>query len=175
MGLLSVPINIPKWLEENGHLLQPPVNNYLFYNEHMTVMVVGGPNARNDYHINETPEWFYMYKGKMCLKVVDDGEFKDIYIDEGEMFLLPPNTPHNPVRFANTVGIVIELPRPETSIDRLRWYCPDCKSIVHEASFHCTNLGTQIKEAINKFSESEELRKCSKCGAIATVAPPAAE
>ncbi|KAI5802697.1 3-hydroxyanthranilic acid dioxygenase-domain-containing protein [Pyronema domesticum] len=170
---LSKPLNIPAWLEKNSHLLQPPINNYCVYDEHMTVMVVGGPNARNDYHINETPEWFYQYKGSMLLKVVDGEDFKDIWINEGDMFLLPPNTPHNPVRFADTVGIVIEQPRPESSLDKLRWYCTGCKKIVHEAAFHCTDLGTQIKDAVNSFKESEELRRCKHCGELATAAPPA--
>ncbi|PWW78856.1 3-hydroxyanthranilic acid dioxygenase [Tuber magnatum] len=140
----------------------------------MTVMIVGGPNARNDYHINETPEWFYQFKGDMLLRVVEDnGEFRDIHIGEGDMFLLPPNVPHNPVRFADTVGIVIEQKRPPQSLDRLRWYCPDCKSVVYEAAFRCTDLGVQIKEAVDGFKESEELRRCAQCGGMATAAPPA--
>ncbi|TGO18145.1 hypothetical protein BTUL_0012g00900 [Botrytis tulipae] len=170
--MLTSPLNLPKWLEENSHLLKPPINNYCVYNKDVTVMIVGGPNARTDYHINETAEWFYQYKGAMMLKVVDEGEFRDIIIGEGEMFLLPPNTPHNPVRFANTVGIVLEQPRPEGSLDRLRWYCTNCREVVEEASFHCTDLGTQIKEAVNSFKDSEDRRKCKKCGTVAESAPP---
>ncbi|OIW35116.1 3-hydroxyanthranilate 3,4-dioxygenase [Coniochaeta ligniaria NRRL 30616] len=169
--MLSVPVNLPKWLEENSHLLKPPVNNYCVYNEGFTVMIVGGPNARTDYHINETPEWFYQYKGAMMLKVVDDGKFRDIIIREGDMFLLPPNTPHNPVRFADTVGVVLEQRRPENSIDRMRWYCQNCGEIVHEAAFHCTDLGTQIKDAVNAFKADEDARKCKKCGELAEAAP----
>ena len=136
-------------------------------------MVVGGPNARTDYHINETPEFFYQYKGRMLLKTVEPttGDFRDIYIGEGEMFLLPPNTPHNPVRFENTVGVVLEMPRPESSIDRLRWYCQNCGSKVHEASFHCTDLGTQIKSAVQGFEKDTIARKCANCGTVCDVRP----
>jgi len=180
--MLSSPLNIPKWLEENAHLLKPPVNNYCVYNEDVTVMIVGGPNARTDYHINETAEWFYQYKGSMILKVVDESipettpnsRFKDIIIEEGSMFLLPPLTPHNPVRFASTIGIVIEQIRPPTSLDRLRWYCPNtsCRQIVKEASFHCTDLGTQIKTAVEEFRVvGEEGRRCGVCGEVADVVP----
>lgn len=137
----------------------------------MDFQIVGGPNARSDYHINETAEWFYQYRGSMLLKVVDDGNFRDIPIQEGEMFLLPPNTPHNPVRFADTVGIVLEQPRPAESKDRLRWYCQNCGDIVNEEAFHCTDLGTQIKEAVNTFKASDEKRKCKKCGELADLVP----
>lgn len=152
-------------------MLQPPINNYCVYNDDVTVMIVGGPNERTDYHINETAEWFYQYKGGMLLKVVDDGQFRDIHINEGEMFLLPPNTPHNPVRFADTVGIVLEQKRPEESLDRLRWYCQECGHKVHEAAFHCTDLGTQIKDAVNKFKADKEARTCKNCGALCDTAP----
>jgi len=111
----------------------------------------------------------------MLLKVVDDGVFRDILIPEGSMFLLPPNTPHNPVRFAHTVGIVLEQQRPADSVDRLRWYCANCKSVVEEAAFHCTDLGTQIKEAVNGFRDSEERRTCKKCGTLAKAAPAEGE
>ena len=116
----------------------------------------------------------------MLLKVVDyseswDPKFRDIVITEGSMFLLPAHTPHNPVRFANTVGIVLEQKRPIESLDRLRWYCASCKEIVDEASFHCTDLGTQIKEAVNAFRDSEERKKCPNCGTIAKAAPDAGE
>lgn len=134
-------------------------------------MIVGGPNARTDYHINSTPEFFYQYKGRMLLKTIQDNEFKDVYINEGELFLLPANVPHNPVRFEDTVGVVIEQPRPEESLDRLRWYCHSCGSQVHEASFHATDLGTQIKTAVNEFKADEKARTCKKCGEVCDTAP----
>ncbi|KAF1996240.1 3-hydroxyanthranilate 3,4-dioxygenase [Amniculicola lignicola CBS 123094] len=172
---ISSPLNIPKWVKENSHLLQPPVNNYCVTHTPLTIMIVGGPNARTDYHINETPEWFYQYRGSMLLKIVDNSTFRDIHIHEGDMFLLPANTPHNPVRFKDTVGIVIEQPRPEGSLDRLRWYCQECGDQVHEASFVCTDLGTQIKEAVNAFKADTEARTCKGCGTLCDTAPKAVE
>lgn len=107
----------------------------------------------------------------MLLRVVDEGFFRDLPIREGEMFLLPPNTPHNPIRFADTVGIVIEQPRPAESKDRLRWYCQNDGTLVYEAAFHCTDLGTQIKEAVNDFITDDQKRVCSKCGELAVTIP----
>ena len=87
---IRAPFNFPKWLEENKAKLQPPVNNFCLYDGgDFTMMVVGGPNERNDYHVNETEEWFYQHKGGMLLRFVEDDEFKEFRIEEGDMFLLP--------------------------------------------------------------------------------------
>ncbi|TRM56655.1 3-hydroxyanthranilic acid dioxygenase [Schizophyllum amplum] len=168
---LPPPINFPAWLAAHGDRLQPPVNNFCLYRGgDFVVMVVGGPNERNDYHVNETEEWFYQHKGGMLLRVVDDGKFRDIRIEEGEMFLLPANTPHNPVRFADTVGLVLERERPEAAIDRLRWYCQKTAhpepTIVHEECLHVTNLGTQLAPIIKRWQTEEGLRVCKACGEV---------
>lgn len=164
--LLGAPINIQKWIAENGDRLKPPVNNYCLQTGGFTVMIVGGPNERTDYHINQTPEWFYQFKGEMLLKVVNDGKFQDIPIKEGESFLLPANTPHSPVRFANTVGVVLEQDRPESMLDKMRWYCKSCGEVCHEEAFHCHDLGTQVKSAIEKFDADLDLRTCKHCGTV---------
>jgi hypothetical protein len=44
-----------QWIEENKSKLQPPVGAELIFQEaQYSIMVVGGPNRRSDYHINET-------------------------------------------------------------------------------------------------------------------------
>ncbi|KAJ3014731.1 UNVERIFIED_CONTAM: 3-hydroxyanthranilic acid dioxygenase [Siphonaria sp. JEL0065] len=111
-------------------------------------------------------EYFYQHKGDMLLKIVENGEFKDVPIKEGEMLLLPANIPHNPVRFADTIGIVIEMKRPLDSLDSLRWYCQGCSKVLYEESFYCTDLGTQLKPVIEKFAASEEIRTCKHCKTV---------
>ncbi|BCS21317.1 3-hydroxyanthranilate 3,4-dioxygenase [Aspergillus puulaauensis] len=175
--MLTPALNIPKWLEANSHLLQPPVNNYCIYHPSSpstsgyTVMIVGGPNARTDYHINSTPEFFYQYRGSMLLKAVDMSVsppvFQDIPIHEGSVFLLPANTPHCPVRFRDTVGVVMEQPRAEGAEDAMRWYCRGCGEVVWEKRFVCTDLGTQVKEVVMEFAGDEVKKTCKACGLVA--------
>lgn len=118
------PFNLNEWIRDNKHLLQPPVGNKLLYGENcqFKVMIVGGPNTRTDYHVEEGEEWFYMIEGSMVLKIVDNGIFKDIVIHQGESYLLPPNIPHSPQRPANTIGLVIEREREPNWTDALQWY-----------------------------------------------------
>jgi len=166
------PFNFLKWIEEHKHLLQPPVGAQLVFEEsQFIIMVVGGPNRRSDYHVNQTEEFFYQIKGDMILKTVTNGKFEDIAISEGDIFLLPPNTPHSPQRFENTVGLVIEQKRKEHDIDTLRWYCDKCQSpedVVYQESFHLEtlNLGKALSPIIEKFYASDELRTCKKCGYV---------
>lgn len=163
----TTPINIDKWLKENEGLLKPPVNNYCLHKGGFTVMIVGGPNERTDYHINPTPEWFYQKKGSMLLKVVEETDaepkFIDIIINEGDSYLLPGNVPHSPVRFADTVGIVVEQDRPGGENDKIRWYCSHCRQVVHESELQMLDLGTQVKEAILDFENDVEKRTCFHC------------
>src|SRR5262245_63849913 len=105
---VTAPFNLTRWIEENRHLLQPPVGNRMIHSGGFMVMVVGGPNQRTDYHVNPTEELFFQVEGDIVLKVIEDGRPRDIPIRQGEMFVLPANVPHSPRRPAGTVGLVIE-------------------------------------------------------------------
>ncbi|MDX1942161.1 MAG: 3-hydroxyanthranilate 3,4-dioxygenase [Saprospiraceae bacterium] len=166
---LIKPFNIKNWIEENRHLLKPPVGNQQIYkgNDDYIVMVVGGPNGRKDYHWEDGEELFYQLEGDISVKIINEnGEPETISIREGEMFLLPPRIPHSPQRPANTVGIVIERYRKPGEIDKLIWFCENCNHQLHEASFALKDIGTQIKEAIQEFMASEDLRTCKNCGTV---------
>ena len=164
------PLNLRQWIQEHRDLLRPPVGNKLVWEDtEFTIMIVGGPNTRKDYHIDPGEEFFYQIEGDMVLKIIEEGKARDIPIREGEIFLLPPNVPHSPQRFSDTVGLVVERKRGEHEIDHLRWYCEACGEILHDEAFHCTNLGTQLKPVIERFHADQSLRTCGSCGAVMAV------
>ncbi len=157
--------NFKKWIEENRHLLKPPVGNKCIWPERdFIVMAVGGPNERTDFHVNTGEEFFYQIEGDMILKIIDpEGHIKDINIREGDIYLLPANTPHSPQRAINTVGLVIEKKRPEGLKDGLQWYCEKCHNKLYEEFFILKNIETQFPEVFDKYYNSEHT-KCKKCG-----------
>jgi 3-hydroxyanthranilate 3,4-dioxygenase len=158
-------LNLKQWVEENKELLKPPVNNKEIYpGGDFIVMVVGSPNERVDYHYNETAEFFYQIKGDISLKIVDDGEFKEIHIKEGEIFLLPAKVPHSPQRPEGTIGLVIEMKREPKHTDGFQWYCPNCGNKLFEEYFKLENIVKQLPETFAKFNGNEELHNCKKCG-----------
>ena len=166
-SMLSPPINLKKWIDENRELLKPPVCNKVVYEDgQFIIMVVGGPNSRKDYHIDEGEEFFYQLEGDMVLRVMEDNKPKDINISEGEIFLLPSMIPHSPQRFPNTIGLVIERKRNKNELDGFQWYCENCNSLLYEKFFILTNIVKQLPPIFDTFWDSEDLRKCKKCNKI---------
>ena len=166
MAILA-PFNLKKWVDENRDLLKPPVGNKCIYQhaENFIVMIVGGPNARKDYHYNESEELYFQIEGDIVLKIIDDGVKKDIAINEGDMFLLPPKTPHSPQRGPNTVGLVIEKKR-ESEDDGFIWFCENCGNKLYEETLHVDDIVQQLPPVMNRFWEDTMKRTCDKCGTV---------
>ena len=166
MAMPSV-YNLKAWVEENRELLKPPVGNKMVYQDReFLVMVVGGPNRRKDYHVEEGEEFFYQLEGDIVVRIMEDGKPRDIEIKQGDIFLLPARVPHSPQRPENTVGIVIERVRKEGELDHLRWYCEGCGEVLHDASFQLVDLGKQLKPVIENFHADESLRTCGSCATV---------
>ena len=164
---IMAPFNFQKWIDENRHLLQPPVCNKAVYPDgDFIVMVVGGPNGRRDYHWEEGPEFFYQLEGEMELRLMIDGKPQVHPIKAGEIFLLPPEIPHSPVRFANSIGLVVERKRKEDETDGLMWFCENCNHKLYEEFFPLRNIETDFQAVFARFFEPEEHRTCDKCGTV---------
>lgn len=160
------PLNLHSWVEEHRHLLKPPVGNACIWNSNFLVMIVGGPNSRTDYHVNPGEELFYQIEGDIVLKIIEDGQPRDVSIKQGDLFLLPAKVPHSPRRPANTIGLVVEQPKAFIESHHLRWYCPGCQAVVYDAEFQPADIGKQIKDIIERFQSNPALRKCAQCGQL---------
>lgn len=164
---IAAPFNLKKWIENNRDLLRPPVGNYCLYQaaENFIVMIVGGPNSRKDYHFNESEELYYQVEGNIVLRIIDDGQPRDIEINEGDMFLLPPRTPHSPQRGPNTVGLVIEKVREEEA-DGFLWYCENCGHKLYEEFAVIKDIVAQLPPIMNRFYDDSSKCTCEKCGSM---------
>ena len=161
------PFNFKQWIDEHRHLLKPPVGNQCVYDDDdFIVMVVGGPNSRKDYHWDEGEELFYQIEGDIKVQIQEDGNSVEVPIREGEMFLLPPRVPHNPIRGADTVGLVIERKRRDGELDGLLWFCENCNNKLYEEYFQLEDITTQFQGVFAKFYGSQDLRTCKNCGFV---------
>ena len=165
---VAAPFNFKKWIDENRHLLKPPVGNQQVYkdNKDFIVMVVGGPNSRKDYHYNEGEEFFYQLEGDIQVKIIENDKPRTIDIKEGEIFLLPGGVPHSPQRPANTVGLVIERYRQDGEKDGFIWLCENCDNKLYEEYFEMTDIVKQLPEVMKNFYGDIEKRTCKKCGTV---------
>ena len=162
--MLPNPLNLQAWIDEHRHLLKPPVGNKCIHDGDFIVMVVGGPNARTDYHYDEGPEWFHQLEGEMVLRIQENGAARDIAIQAGETFLLPPRVPHSPQRMAGGIGLVIERKRLPHELDGLQWYCERCNEKLYEEYFPLVNIETDFPAVFERFYGSHEHRTCKVCG-----------
>jgi 3-hydroxyanthranilate 3,4-dioxygenase len=166
---IAKPFNLDKWIAENRDKLKPPVGNKNLYpaGEDYIVMIVAGPNARKDYHYNETEELFYQLEGNITVKIQEDGVAKEMKLGPGDMYLHPAKVPHSPAREADSIGLVIERVRKGTNFtDGLLWFCDNCNNKLHEVYFPLKDIEKDFLPRFRTFYASEELRTCNSCGTV---------
>ena len=99
--MLPAPFNFQQWIEDNRHLLPTAGWQQVHGGDgDFIIMIVGGPNARTDYHVDEGPEFFHQIEGEMVLRIQEDGAVRDIPIPRRRDLL--PATAHP--AFATTHG-----------------------------------------------------------------------
>ncbi len=172
--MITKPFNLNQWIQENRHLLKPPVANKNLYveSDDYIVMIVGGPNARKDYHYNETEELFYQLEGEISVFIQENGEKKEMKLKAGDMYLHPAKVPHSPVRTEGSIGLVIEKKRNHLNCkDGLLWFCENCNHKLHDTYFELNNIETDFLKHFKDFYSDLDKRTCKNCGTIMDTDP----
>ncbi|HYM33624.1 MAG TPA: 3-hydroxyanthranilate 3,4-dioxygenase [Candidatus Cybelea sp.] len=168
MTLYSEPLDLQRWIDEHRELLKPPVGNAQVWRDaDFIVTVVGGPNARTDYHDDPLEEFFYQLKGDMTLRVMEGGRPREVPIRAGSVFLLPPHVRHSPQRpIPGSVGLVIERQRPAGLRDGFEWYCLSCHGLLHRVEVQLASIVDDLPPLFEAFYANRDHRTCRRCGAV---------
>ena len=136
------------------------------------VRFIGGPNTREDYHLDLGSEFFSQMKGNMELPTIQQGKRKLVKINQGQVFLLPSRIPHSPQRQVDTFGLVVERKRAPDEVDGLRWYRdfeqPDTSctggatgsahphGVLWDRFFYCGDLEKDLVPVVKAYKSSPE-------------------
>lgn len=163
------PLNFQRWLDENSHLLKPPVGNQQIWKDgDMMVTVVGGPNKRSDFHDDPIEEFFYQFKGNAFLLMWDRGQYDRVELKEGDMFLMAPHTLHSPQRpEAGSLCLVIERQRPKGDTDAFQWSCARCGTVLQRYEKQLESIVADLPPLYERFyATTEQERTCPQCGEV---------
>lgn len=168
-GSVTMPFGLKDWIDRNRHLMKPPVGNkYLYSGKDFFVMIIAGPNARNDFHKTSSEEFFCQIKGDVSVRIIEDGRIKECPIREGDVFFIPPNVPHSPQRGPGTLGLVVERRRPEGETEHLMFFCEKCHGLVYDKEFDCKDIVEHFAQAMEDFWADPKLSTCKACGTRVT-------
>ena len=161
MSSFQQPFNLFAWIEENQELLKPPVGNAQLFKQtwrNFIVMVIGGPNQRDDYHDDPGEELFFQIKGDMVLRIIDpdSGKPQDMPIREGELFLLPPHVRHSPQRPEGSVGLVVERLRLPGELDGFEWYDEHTHELVFRRELEIKDIVTDLPPVFEEYRRFRE-------------------
>jgi 3-hydroxyanthranilate 3,4-dioxygenase len=164
-GSVTPPFDLMGWIAANRHLMRPPVGNkYLYSGKDFFIMIVAGPNARNDFHMTSSEEFFYQLKGDVTVRLREGNRIVDHRIREGEVFFIPPNVPHSPQRGPDTLGLVVERRRPAGETEHLMFFCEKCEELVYDKEFDCKDIVEHFSRAMEEFWADPKLSTCKTCG-----------
>src|SRR5580698_240691 len=96
-----------------------------------------------------------------------NGIVRAVIILRSEIFLLPKHMRHSPQRHEQgSLGVVVEMPRPEGDLDGFEWYCQSCHHLVYRAEVKLKSIVRDLPPLFEKFYGNENLRKCKHCGTV---------
>ncbi|MCL4117953.1 UNVERIFIED_CONTAM: hypothetical protein GTU68_020573 [Idotea baltica] len=157
----SRPLDLHQWIADNAASFEPPVSNKVVWADSDQIfMIIRGPNARSDFHVDPFDEVFMQLKGSIRVDLMIDGQREEHWIHEGQVMLVPGNVPHSPLRPADTWGVVIERPRGDDQFDSLVWFCDTCGKEAHRVTFHLSNIETELAAAMHEYNDNEAHRTC---------------
>ncbi len=155
------------WIASNRDLLQPPTGGKtVLAGGDFMITVVGGPNARTDYHVNPFEEFYLQLEGEMTLRIQREGRPHDISIAGGSAYLLPPLVPHAPQRPAGTVGVILERRRNRTDIDAHEWYCEQCNALLFRKEAFIEVVERDMPAVFDAYYADASHQRCKACGHV---------
>jgi len=176
MTMLFSPTDLKRWIEENRHLFRPPfkTNNVLAHYRDFIVLILSGPNARLDFHIEPGEEFFYQIHGDIELHIKPENERRQVVrIREGEIFLCPGGLAHSPRRGEGSWGLVLERKRKPDEEEGFLWFCEKCDEQVLSRTMTQGDIASQVTKIYRDFNADPALRRCKSCGYVFPETPVA--
>lgn len=157
----NVPFGLQRWIDDNAEAFAPPVaNRTVWQGGDFVFMVIRGPNARSDFHVDPGDEIFHQLHGEIAVDLIVDGALRRRVLGPGDVMRVPAGVPHAPHRPAGTWGLVVERPRAPDETDTLFWLCATCGREVHRVAFHVSDIDTQLAVALGRWNDDAGLRVC---------------
>jgi 3-hydroxyanthranilate 3,4-dioxygenase len=139
----------------------------LYPDSQFEVILVRGPNRRNDFHIDPYDELFIQFEGTIRVDTREpEGGLRRNLIHAGELFLVSAGVPHSPLRPADTWGLVVEIRRGPDDTEGVEWYCHHCCALIEHVTMQSPQMIESLGRLLSEFQASEARRTCRSCGTV---------